>query len=106
MATNPGTVLQVVCNFNMLYIGCQYQVIKKVKKKRKAYLPYLSFLQDEIGNTHIFFWPELKCAILKYGSFKNLPLIMPYYFPFMSKYDFHFSSKLCFLLIIGIGLWN
>ena len=30
MATNPGTVLQVVCNFNMLYIGCQYQVIKKV----------------------------------------------------------------------------
>ena len=57
MATNPGTVLQVVCNFNMLYIGCQYQVIKKVKKKRKADLPYLSFLQDEIGNTHIFFWP-------------------------------------------------
>ena len=56
MATNPGTVLQVVCNFNMLYIGCQYQVIKKVKKKeRKADLPYLSFLQDEIGNTHIFF---------------------------------------------------
>ena len=41
MATNPGTVLQVVCNFNMLYIGCQYQVIKKVKKKkRKADLPY------------------------------------------------------------------
>ena len=58
MATNPGTVLQVVCNFNMLYIGCQYQVIKKVKKKRKADLPYLSFLQDEIGNTHIFFWPN------------------------------------------------
>ena len=56
MATNPGTVLQVVCNFNMLYIGCQYQVIKKVKKKRKADLPYLSFLQDEIGNTHIFFF--------------------------------------------------
>ena len=57
MATNPGTVLQVVCNFNMcnLYIGCQYQVIKKVKKKRKADLPYQSFLQDEIGNTHIFF---------------------------------------------------
>ena len=54
MATNPGTVLQVVCNFNMLYIGCQYQVIKKVKKKRKADLPYLSFLQDKIGNTHIF----------------------------------------------------
>ena len=46
---------QVVCNFNMLYIGCQYQVIKKVKKERKADLPYLSFLQDEIGNTHIFF---------------------------------------------------
>ena len=58
MATNPGTVLQVVCNFNMLYIGCQYQVIKKVKKKRKSDLPYLSFLQDEIGNTHIFFWPK------------------------------------------------
>ena len=59
MATNPGTVLQVVCNFNMLYIGCQYQVIKKVKKKkRKANLPYLSFLQDEIGNTYIFFWPN------------------------------------------------
>ena len=55
MATNPGTVLQVVCDFNMLYIGCQYQVIKKVKKKRKANLPYLSFLQNEIGNTHIFF---------------------------------------------------
>ena len=51
MATNPGTVLQVVCNFNMLYIGCQYQVIKKVKKKRKADLPYLSFLQDVIGPT-------------------------------------------------------
>ena len=60
MATNPGTVLQVVCNFNMLYIGCQYQVIKKVKKKRKADLPYLSFLQDEIGNTHIFFWPHAR----------------------------------------------
>ena len=55
MATNPETVPQVVCNFNMLYIGCQYQVTKKVKKKRKADLPYLSFLQDEIGNTHIFF---------------------------------------------------
>ena len=55
MATNPGTVLQVVCNFNMLYIGCQYQVIKNSLKKRKADLPYLSFLQDEIGNTHIFF---------------------------------------------------
>ena len=54
--TPYGTVLQVVCNFNMLYIGCQYQVIKKVKKKRKADLPYLSFLQDEIGNTHIFFF--------------------------------------------------
>ena len=59
MATNPGTVLQVVCNFNMLYIGCQYQVIKKSLKKRKADLPYLSFLQDGIGNTHIFFWPNV-----------------------------------------------
>ena len=58
MATNPRTVLQVVCNFNMQYIGCQYQVIKKVKKKRKADQPYLSFLQDEIGNTPIFFWPN------------------------------------------------
>ena len=37
----------------MLYIGCQYQAMKKVKKK-EAYLPYLSFLQDEVGNTHIF----------------------------------------------------
>ena len=63
MATNPGTMLQVVCNFNMLCIGCQYQVIKKVKKKRKADLPYLSFLQDEIGNTHIFFWPYLKLQV-------------------------------------------
>ena len=63
LTPSPGTVLQVVCNFNMLYIGCQYQVIKKVKKKslkkKKADLPYLSFLQDEIGNTHIFFWPNL-----------------------------------------------
>ena len=65
MATNPGTVLQVVCNFNMVYIGCQYQVIKKVKKKkRKADLPYLSFLQDEIGNTHIFFWPDMLNTII------------------------------------------
>ena len=69
MATNPGTVLQVVCNFNMLYIGCQYQVIKKVKKKklkkkRKADLPYLSFLQDEIGNTHIFFFGLM--VLIKY----------------------------------------
>ena len=40
----------------MLYIGCQYQAIKKLKKK-KADLPYLSFLQDEIGNMHILFWP-------------------------------------------------
>ena len=56
-----------MCNFNMLYIGCQYQVIKKVKKKRKADLPYLSFLQDEIGNTHIFFWPYL--VRLRYSSY-------------------------------------
>ena len=73
MATNPGTVLQVVCNFNMLYIGCQYQVIKKVKKKRKADLPYLSFLQDEIGNTHIFFLalaelPPLSLQFLTFSS--------------------------------------
>ena len=40
----------------MLYIGCQYQAIKKVKKKESR--PTLSFLQDEIGNTHIFFWPS------------------------------------------------
>ena len=66
MATNPGTVLQVVCSFNMLYIGCQYQVIKKVKKKRKADLPYLSFLQDEIGNAHIFFWPyTTSCELVR-----------------------------------------
>ena len=65
MATNPGTVLQVVCNFNMLYIGCQYQVIKKVKKKRKADLPYLSFLQDEIGNTHIFFFGLTKIIAMR-----------------------------------------
>ena len=66
MATNPGTVLQVVCNFNMLYIGCQYQVIKKVKKKRKADLPYLSFLQDEIGNTHFFLALSSVDSILTY----------------------------------------
>ena len=73
MATNPGTVLQVVCNFNMLYIGCQYQVIKKVKKKRKADLSYLSFLQDEIGNTHIFFWPyaNQSCFVPRTGCSKK-----------------------------------
>ena len=71
MATNPGMVLQVVCNFNMLYIGCQYQVIKKVKKKRKADLPYLSFLQDEIGNTHIFFG-------LMHQYFTTLETILPF----------------------------
>ena len=73
MATNPGTVLQVVCNFNMLYIGCQYQVIKKVKKKRKADLPYLSFLQDEIGNTHIFFLAQWKMS----GKSMNFGKIHP-----------------------------
>ena len=75
MATNPGTVLQVVCNFNMLYIGCQYQVIKKVKKKRKADLPYLSFLQDEIGNTRIFFWPNVKLNDASYLPQKCIQLL-------------------------------
>ena len=41
----------------MLYIGCQYQAIKKLKKKEsRPTLPYLSFLQVEMGNTHIFFF--------------------------------------------------
>ena len=47
----------------MLCIGCQYQAITKVKKK-KADLPYLSFLQDEIGNTHIFFCLRYNIKVL------------------------------------------